>query len=70
MKDKEKKINFEDSLQELETIVKQLEKNEIPLEEAIKAFERSQTLIQLCEEQLDSAEKKLQTLSNGIIRDT
>ncbi len=62
MAKKIKKINFEDSLKELESIVKELEFGELPLEEAIKKFESGIKLSAYCNDSLDKIEKKITIL--------
>jgi exodeoxyribonuclease VII small subunit len=53
---------FEDSLKKLETIVEQLEKGDLPLEESLKLFEQGVDLSAICKKELDEAEGKVQTL--------
>jgi exodeoxyribonuclease VII small subunit len=53
---------FEDSLKQLETIVGQLEKGDLPLEDSIKLFEEGIHLSAVCKEELDAAEGKVQIL--------
>jgi exodeoxyribonuclease VII small subunit len=53
---------FEDSLKQLETIVNQLEKGDLALEESIKLFEEGIRLSSACKEELDAAEGKVQVL--------
>jgi exodeoxyribonuclease VII small subunit len=53
---------FEDSLKRLETIVGQLEKGDLPLEDSIKLFEEGIRLSAVCKEELDAAEGKVQIL--------
>jgi exodeoxyribonuclease VII small subunit len=53
---------FEDSLKQLETIVNQLEKGDLPLEDSIKLFEEGIQLSSVCKEELDTAEGKVQIL--------
>jgi exodeoxyribonuclease VII small subunit len=53
---------FEDSLKQLETIVNQLEKGDLPLEESMKLFEEGIRLSTACKEELDAAEGKVQIL--------
>ena len=53
---------FEDSLKQLETIVNQLEKGDLPLEDSIKLFEEGIQLSAVCKEELDAAEGKVQIL--------
>ncbi|MGE3726124.1 MAG: exodeoxyribonuclease VII small subunit [Candidatus Sericytochromatia bacterium] len=57
-----KKPVFEESLSELEKLVGRLESEEIPLAEAIAAFEKGQSLIKACEEQLQAAEQVVKQL--------
>jgi exodeoxyribonuclease VII small subunit len=53
---------FEESLKKLETIVDQLEKGELPLEESLKLFEEGVGLSAVCKRELDAAEGKVQLL--------
>ena len=53
---------FEDSLKQLETIVNQLEKGDLPLEASMKLFEEGIRLSTACKEELDAAEGKVQIL--------
>ncbi|SMC22463.1 Exodeoxyribonuclease VII small subunit [Desulfacinum hydrothermale DSM 13146] len=63
---RKKKIEkFEDALKRLEEIVENLEKGDLPLEEAMTAFGEGVHLIRLCHEKLDEAEKKVQALVQG-----
>jgi exodeoxyribonuclease VII small subunit len=56
------KNNFEASMLRLSTIVTALEKNEIPLEEAIALFEEGLNLVKSCDTQLKGFETKVQEL--------
>jgi len=58
-----KKLDFEKALKELERLVKQLEENDLPLEEALKTFEHGINLSRYCAKCLDDAEKRIQQLS-------
>lgn len=53
---------FEDSLKQLEKIVEQLEKGDLPLEDSIKLFEEGVRLSTACKQELDDAEGKVQIL--------
>jgi exodeoxyribonuclease VII small subunit len=53
---------FEESLKKLETIVEQLEKGDLPLEESLKLFEQGVDLSAVCKKELDEAEGKVQML--------
>lgn len=54
-------------MQELEEIVVEMEKGDIPLEESLKKFERGIQLARQSQQQLKAAEQKVQILmqSNG-----
>ena len=58
--DKEK--NFEESMQELEKIVQELENNNLNLDESVKKFEEGMTISKKCNEMLENAEKKITIL--------
>ena len=53
------KPTFEESLQELESIVQRLEKGDVPLEEALTIFQRGMELSKQCEGTLKREEKTL-----------
>jgi exodeoxyribonuclease VII small subunit len=53
---------FEESLKELETIVAQLERGDLPLEDSLKMFEEGMRLSAQCKQELDAAEGKVQIL--------
>lgn len=54
---KEKK--FEDSLQELEKIVKELESGNVDLDDAINKYTEAMKLAKFCSEKLNDATKKV-----------
>lgn len=54
--------SFEESLRKLETIVDQLEKGDLSLEESLKLFEEGVSLSAVCKKELDAAEGKVQML--------
>jgi exodeoxyribonuclease VII small subunit len=53
---------FEDSLEELEQLVEQMEQGELSLEESLKSFERGVKLTRTCQKALQDAEQKVQIL--------
>jgi exodeoxyribonuclease VII small subunit len=55
-------VNFEHALADLETQVQRLEGGDLPLEEALKAFEEGVRLTRECQQSLDAAEQKVQLL--------
>ena len=58
----DKKSNFESSLNKLELIVTKLEDENISLEDSVKSFEEGINLVKSCQEELKSAELKIQKL--------
>lgn len=60
-----KKLSFEQSMERLEAIVKQLEKGEAPLSESLSLFEEGTALISVCGKMLDEAEQKVVMLKKG-----
>ncbi|MBX9603756.1 MAG: exodeoxyribonuclease VII small subunit [Bryobacteraceae bacterium] len=53
---------FEQSLQELEAVVKEMEGGELPLERALELFERGMKLSESCRKQLQDAESRVEIL--------
>jgi exodeoxyribonuclease VII small subunit len=53
---------FEESLKKLETIVEQMEKGDLSLEDSLKLFEEGVALSATCKKELDAAEGKVQML--------
>jgi exodeoxyribonuclease VII small subunit len=57
-----KKEKFEEALQKLEAIVAKMEEGDLPLEEALTAFEEGVKLAKFCTGKLDEAERKVEKL--------
>jgi exodeoxyribonuclease VII small subunit len=55
-------LSFEDALKELETIVQQLERGQVKLDEAITAYERGALLKRHCEQKLAEAKMKVEKI--------
>ena len=60
---------LEQTLKDLEQIVVNLEKGDLPLAEAIRQFERGVELTRRCQAVLKEAEQKVQVLSEGMLED-
>ncbi len=56
--------NFEQGLADLESVVKELESGDLPLEKAIEVFERGVTLSDRCRKELEDAETRVEILLN------
>ena len=71
MAKEDKKIDFESSLKELESIVEKLEDEDINLEDSVKSFEKGISLVKECQKQLHNAELKIKKLlDDGSSSDT
>jgi exodeoxyribonuclease VII small subunit len=70
-KKNEEELSFEDSLVQLEEIVKKLEVGDVPLDDAIEEFNKAMKLAKVCDEKLKNAEENLTKLvkDNGEIVD-
>ena len=59
-----KEKNFEDSLVELEQIVKDLEKGNVPLDDAITKFNEAMKIAKICNDKLSKAEESVNKILN------
>lgn len=62
----EKKIeelSFEEAMAELDRVVSQLERGDVPLEQSISLYERGAALKSRCEAKLKEAEEKIEQLT-------
>nr|VFK55427.1 MAG: Exodeoxyribonuclease VII small subunit [Candidatus Kentron sp. TUN]VFK55518.1 MAG: Exodeoxyribonuclease VII small subunit [Candidatus Kentron sp. TUN]VFK61656.1 MAG: Exodeoxyribonuclease VII small subunit [Candidatus Kentron sp. TUN] len=57
------KLNFEQSLAELDDLVTHMEQGELTLEETLKSFERGIELNKMCQKALDEAEQRVRILT-------
>ena len=62
MAKEEKELSFEESLNNLEEIVKKLETGEVPLDDAINEFNKAMKLAKSCDDKLKSAEEAITKL--------
>ena len=57
-----KSNEFEKSFQQLEAIVRRLEAEELPLDEALQLFEEGIRLSRFCNQKLEEVEKKIELI--------
>ncbi len=71
MKEKEKELTFEENLEKLESIVKDLESGNTPLDEAIDKFNEAIKIAKLCDDKLKKAEKAVSQIlkEDGTLED-
>jgi exodeoxyribonuclease VII small subunit len=58
----EKELDLEGAIKEVERIIKELERKDLPLDEALNLFEHGLELIHLCEEKLKQARLKVEVI--------
>lgn len=56
------KMSFEQALEKLEKIVRDLESGDLSLEESVKSFEKGIELSKLCKKKLESAEERVKKI--------
>jgi len=59
---------FEAALAELETIVATMEGGQLPLADALAAYQRGAELLQYCQAALKEAEQQVQVLERGVLK--
>ncbi len=62
-KDDISKLNFEESIKRLKTIVDQIEQGEIALQDSLEQYEQGMALINHCRTILQTAEKRIEKIS-------
>ena len=69
---KKVEMNFEKALEELESIVEDLESGDLSLENSLNSFEKGIKLARQCQEKLSQAELQVQKLieENGELKTT
>jgi exodeoxyribonuclease VII small subunit len=61
---KPESLTFEQSMQELETLVSKMEQGDLPLEDALQSFERGIQLARHSQQKLKDAEQKVHILTS------
>ncbi len=59
-------VSFEDSVEKLESIVEEMESDELPLDKLLVRYEEGAKLVKACEEQLQSAESRITQLEETL----
>ena len=57
------KLNFEQSIEMLTSIVGKIEQGQIPLQDSIEQYEKGMSLIKHCRDILQKAEKRIEQIS-------
>ena len=57
-------MTYEQQLQQLETLIEQLENGDLSLDQTLAAYEQGVALIRACQQQLEQAEQRIQLLAH------
>jgi len=63
-------INFEENMQMLEKLVKEMESGDLTLEQSLEAFEKGVMIVRKCQESLTQAEVRVNKLMQEMNLDT
>lgn len=58
-------MSFEEALSALESIVQQLERGDVPLDQSISLYERGEALRAACQQRLDAAQARIEKIVTG-----
>ena len=58
-------MSFEEALAALEEVVGQLERGDVPLDKSISLYERGELLRAACQQRLDQAQARIETIVTG-----
>lgn len=58
-------LSFEDAMAELETIVRQLEAGDAPLDASVDLYARGESLKKHCEQRLAAAQARIEAITTG-----
>lgn len=59
----EANLTFEEAMTRLEAVVRALEDGKTPLEESMKLYEEGVSLVRLCSDRLEKAERRVKVLT-------
>ena len=63
---KTKDVTFEDAVEKLESIVEEMESDELPLDKLLVRYEEGAKLVKSCEEKLQTAEARITQLEENL----
>lgn len=66
MAEKNEKLDFEKTMENLEKIVEGLEGGDLTLDQALKKYEEGVSLVRACQSKLTEAEKKIEVLTKAL----
>lgn len=69
MSKQSKQPNFESAMTQLESLITQMEQDDLSLDAALKNFEKGISLTRVCQSSLNDAEQRIKILTQGIEED-
>ena len=63
---KDKDVTFEDAVEKLESIVEEMESDDLPLEKLLLRYEEGASMVKFCGEKLKAAELKVEQLEESL----
>ena len=63
---KQTDVSFEDAVKKLDSIVEEMESDELPLDKLLVRYEEGAKLVKACEEKLQSAETRITQLEETL----
>lgn len=61
--------SFETAMTEVEELVARMEDGELPLADALKAYQRGVVLLSYCQKELRAAQQQVRILEEGMLKD-
>ncbi|HFC92075.1 MAG TPA: exodeoxyribonuclease VII small subunit [Leucothrix mucor] len=69
MSKQSKQLDFESAMTKLESLITQMEQDDLSLDAALKNFEKGISLTRICQSSLNNAEQRIKILTQGIEED-
>ena len=63
MSEEQKAYTLEENFERLEQVISILEREDVPLEEAFRAYQKGMGIVKLCNDELDGVEKQVLKLT-------
>ena len=63
MSEEQKAYTLEENFERLEQVISILEKEDVPLEEAFRAYQKGMGIVELCNDEIDRVEKQVLKLT-------
>ncbi len=63
MSEEQKAYTLEENFERLEQVISILEKEDVPLEEAFRAYQKGMGIVKLCNDEIDRVEKQVLKLT-------